>query len=181
MAFDALARLAAGSAAANPDGANRRTRGARALATVVVHVSKSAYERGVTQAGEICEIEGAGPIPVGVARRLASDAILKALVTDGVDVTRVAHLGRTIPAHLRTAVQTRDLTCVIDGCEVDRHLEIDHNAPFAEGGPTSLENLGRVCAHHHDLKTRRDLRRVGALGRQRLVTKEEFARAGPGP
>ena len=179
VAFDALVQLAAGSTEADPSRPTGRTRAARALATVVVHVSKTAYERGMTEAGEICEIEGAGPIPVGVARRLTSDAILTALVTDGVDVTRVAHLGRTIPAHVRTAVQTRDRACVIEGCEVDRHLEIDHNVPFAEGGPTTPGNLGRVCHHHHDLKTRRDLRRVGLLGRQRLVSAAEYARAGP--
>ena len=89
---------------------------------VVVHVSKDAYERGWTERGERCEIEGIGPVPVGVARRLAADCIMKAVVTDGVDITRVAHLGRSIPAHLRTAVETRDPVCVIAGCEVDRHL-----------------------------------------------------------
>ena len=143
---------------------------------VVVHVSRDAYARGWTERGEICEIEGVGPVPVGVARRLAADCVLKAVVTDGIDVTRVAHVGRSIPTHLRTAIETRDRVCVIAGCEVDRHLEIDHNIPFALGGPTSLANLASLCHHHHDLKTRHDLRRVGPLGQQRLVTTEEFER-----
>ncbi len=156
-----------------------KTRGSRPLAMVVLHVSHAAYARGVTHRGEICEIEGIGPVPVAVARRLAADSIVKAVVMDGVDVTRVAHFGRTIPAHLRTAVETRDRACVIAGCEIDRHLEIDHNVPVAIRGETSLANLGRVCHHHHDLKTRRDLRRIGPLGHQRLVTTAEYARAGP--
>ena len=156
-----------------------RTRGGRPLAMVVLHVSHAAYARGSTHRGEICEIEGIGPVPVAVARRLAADSIVKAVVIDGVDVTRVAHFGRTIPAHLRTAVETRDRTCVIAGCETDRHLEIDHNVPVAMRGETSLVNLGRVCHHHHDLKTRRDLRRIGPLGHQRLVNTAEYARAGP--
>ncbi|MEP6624220.1 MAG: DUF222 domain-containing protein [Acidimicrobiia bacterium] len=158
-----------------------RTRGSRPLAVVVVHISHAAYQRGWTEPGEICEIEGLGPLPVGVALRLASDAILKAVVVDGVDVTRVAHLGRTIPAHLRTAIEVRDRTCVIEGCEVDRHLEIDHNIPVAAGGLTTLANLGRLCHHHHAQKTLRDLRRAGPLGRQQLVTRNQHQRAGPGP
>jgi hypothetical protein len=70
---------------------------------------------------------------------------------------------------------------VIEGCEFERHLQIDHNIPVAAGGLTSRANLGRICHHHHSVKTVRDLRRIGPLGRQQLVTKEEFARVGPGP
>ena len=200
VAFDAMVRMAelfaqsraAGTADAPtctpievsdtaPRGTTVRTRGSRPLAMVVVHVSHAAYQRGWTQRGEICEIEGLGPVPVGVALRLASDAIMKAVVIDGVDVTRVSHLGRTIPTHLRTAIETRDRCCVIDGCEIDRHLEIDHNVPVAAGGRTELANLGRICHHHHALKTLRDLRRVGPLGCQQLMARAEYARAGPGP
>jgi hypothetical protein len=191
VAFDAMVAMARAfttqdaatenASLTRPSDTRPKTRGARPLATVVVHVSHDAYQRGWTEPGDICEIEGHGPIPVGVARRLAADCILKALVVDGVDVTRVAHLGRLIPAHLRTAIETRDRTCVIAGCEIDRHLEIDHNVPHATRGPTSLENLARVCHHHHAMKTIHDLRRVGPLGRQRLVTTAEFERAGPGP
>ena len=202
VAFDALVRMAelfAQSCAAKngdvtadpaggapepdtaPCGTVMRTRGSRPLAMVVVHVSHAAYQRGWTERGEICEIEGLGPVPVGVALRLASDAVIKAVLIDGVDVTRVSHLGRTIPAHLRTAIETRDRCCVIEGCEIDRHLEIDHNIPVATGGRTELANLARICHHHHSLKTLRDLRRVGPLGRQQLVTRSEPARAGPGP
>jgi hypothetical protein len=181
-AFDALVALAEGSVRGEPPRtagapAPPRRRGGRPLALVVLHVSHTAYERGWTEPGEICEIEGVGPVPVGVGRRLAADCILKAVVTHGADVTRVAHHGRSIPTHLRSAVETRDRVCVIAGCEVDRHLEIDHNIPFATGGPASLDNLGGCCHHHHDLKTRHDLRRIGPLGRQQLVTKEEYERA----
>jgi hypothetical protein len=179
-AFDALVALAEhsarGSATDETEPTRERKKGGRPLAMVVLHVSQTAYERGWTERGGLCEIEGVGPVPVGVAHRLASDCIMKAVVTDGVDITRVAHLGRSTPAHLRTGVETRDRVCVIAGCEVDRHLEIDHNIPHAIGGPASMENLARPCHYHHDLKTRHDLRRVGPLGQQRLVTKEEFER-----
>ena len=197
VAFDAIVAMAEHFARSRASGENEcdsdsasapaatgkvaKSRGARPLAMVVVHVSHAAYERGWTEAGEFCEIEGLGPVPVSVSRRLASDSILKAVVRDGVDITRVAHLGRTIPAHLRTGVEVRDPRCVIADCEIDRHLEIDHNTPVAAGGETSLANLGRLCHHHHTLKTLRDLRRIGPLGNQSLVTQDEYARAGPGP
>jgi len=32
-------------------------------------------------------------------------------------------------------------------------LEIDHIKPFAEGGPTTFENLVRLCKRHHLQKT----------------------------
>ena len=164
-----------------PNGKRAKTRGSRPLAVIVVHVSYAAYLRGYTVPGEICEIEGAGPITVATAYRLASDSIMKAVVNDGVDISLISHLGRTISAHLRTGVEVRDPTCNIEGCEIDRHLEIDHNIPVAAGGLTCLANIGRLCHHHHYLKTLRDLRRIGPHGNQKLVTKQEYERAGPGP
>ncbi|HEX7277732.1 MAG TPA: HNH endonuclease signature motif containing protein [Acidimicrobiales bacterium] len=73
--------------------------------------------------------------------------------TKGVDVVAVAHRGRTIPAHLRSALELRDPTCVIPGCDLRDRLEIDHVVPFAEGGPTALDNLARLRHRHHALKT----------------------------
>jgi hypothetical protein len=101
----------------------------------------------------VCDIPGVGPIPVAAARRLAADAVLKVIVTKGVDVVAVAHGGRSVPAHVRSALEARDPVCVVPGCDVRRGLEIDHLAPYAEGGPSTLGNLARICAWHHLLKT----------------------------
>ncbi len=109
--------------------------------------------RGTVSPGEICEIPGVGPIPVEVARRLAADSILSVLVTNGIDVTSVAHAGRTIPASVRRALVERDPVCVVPGCGLRDGLEIDHVEPFATGGPTTLGNLARLCHWHHYLKT----------------------------
>jgi hypothetical protein len=122
-------------------------------AMVHVRVDHQALVRGHVEPGEICEIAGIGPIPVEVARRLAVDSILSVLVTDGKDVTSVAHAGRTIPASLRTALIERDQGCVVPGCGLGEGLEIDHVEPFAQGGETSLANLVRLCHWHHYLKT----------------------------
>jgi hypothetical protein len=42
----------------------------------------------------LCEITGVGPVPVEVARRLLGESILKLVITNGVDVANVTHLGR---------------------------------------------------------------------------------------
>jgi hypothetical protein len=147
LSFDAMVQLADDAAAGRFVEAP-----SRAPATVVVRVDHSAFTRGVTEPGEVCEIAGVGPVPVSVARRLSSDAIIKALITDGTDVRAVSHVGRTIPTRLRTAVEEQYPECAEDGCHVDRHLEIDHKKPVAEGGPTALWNLQRLCHHHHDRK-----------------------------
>ncbi|HMC72204.1 MAG TPA: hypothetical protein VKJ07_23805, partial [Mycobacteriales bacterium] len=63
------------------------------------------------------EITGLGPIPVSTARELLGDSILKLVITKGVDVLHVTHLGRgpnaaqrVAPTHpprrVRPAVQT---------------------------------------------------------------------------
>ncbi|MGH9097451.1 MAG: DUF222 domain-containing protein [Acidimicrobiales bacterium] len=123
-------------------------------ATMVhVRVDHEALMRGHLEPGEICEIPGIGPIPVDVARRLAADSILSVLITDGVDVTSVAHAGRTIPGAIRTALIERDPVCVVPGCGIREGLEIDHLLPFGNDGPTSLANLARLCHWHHYLKT----------------------------
>ncbi|MEA2972811.1 MAG: hypothetical protein QOG82_1269 [Actinomycetota bacterium] len=120
---------------------------------VHVRVDHAALVRGHVEDGETCDIPGVGPIPVATARALATDGVLKVLVTKGVDVVAVAHGGRTVPAHLRSALETRDPKCVVPGCDVRDRLEIDHLVCFAEGGPTTLENLARLCHRHHALKT----------------------------
>jgi 5-methylcytosine-specific restriction endonuclease McrA len=160
LAFDALVALTS-SAGGERDG--------EPGCAIVVRVDHAAFRRGHTEAGEMCEVPGVGPIPVSVADRLSDDAILKALIVDGEDVRAVAHLGRTIPARLRTAVEEMFPECAVEGCHVNRHLEIDHNVPISEGGPTALWNLRRLCAHHHEYKHARDLRLEGEGTRQRFV------------
>lgn len=155
LAADALVSLVGGEPGATGAGRGRSTSqgGSGPVAMVHVRVDREALSRGHLEPGEICEIPGIGPIPVEVARELATDSILSVLVTDGIDVTAVAHAGRTIPASLRRALIERDPVCVVPGCEVRDRLEIDHVDPVGSGGPTSLANLVRLCKWHHYLKT----------------------------
>ncbi len=122
----------------------------------VVHlrVDAAALRRGKLEPGEVCEIPGIGPVSLSTARSVLADSVIKAVVTNGVDVAAVAHVGRTIPRALMTALAERDPVCVVNRCEQAYGLEVDHyRVAWADGGPSELWNLARLCRHHHRLKT----------------------------
>ena len=121
--------------------------------SVIVRVDRDALLRGHTEGDECCEIDNQGPIPVAMARDLANDSFLRIVFHEAGDIRAVCHLGRTINQQLRTALVFQDSTCVVPGCGTSFGLEIDHIVPFAEGGPTTLDNLALLCHHHHFLKT----------------------------
>jgi HNH endonuclease len=129
------------------------TQTTRPNAVINIRVDIDALKRGRTEHGEVCEIPGVGPIPVATATEYLGEAFIKLLVLDGVEIKTVAHMGRHIPAPLRTAVEERDRVCQVPTCDMAMGLEMDHIVPFAEGGPASLENLVRLCKRHHLQKT----------------------------
>jgi hypothetical protein len=108
--------------------------------SLMVRVDLDALFRGSVESGEVCEIDNQGPIPVAMARDLASDSFLRLVFHRAGDIRAVSHLGRTINRRLRTALAHRDRCCVVPGCGVPYGLEIDHVVPFASGGPTELDN-----------------------------------------
>jgi hypothetical protein len=119
--------------------------------TVVIRVDASRL------AGEdgVCETSK-GPVPVDEAiGAILAGAFTKVVLRDGVDITKVAHVGRHIPAELKTAVMERDgFCCVRPGCGATQRLEIHHyKVDYAKGGVTSYWNLGTLCRHDHVLVT----------------------------
>ena len=148
---DALAALVTGASSSG-----------RARADVVIVSDLTAWRRGHVHPGEACHVIGGGSIPVSVAKELSSDAFLKAVIHDGVEISTVAHFGRHIPAHLRTALELgappdfQGVTCSEPGCERRYGLEWDHVNPVANGGPTSYRNLKPRCYGDHRDKTERD-------------------------
>jgi hypothetical protein len=140
--------------------------GRRRNPEVVFHVDLEAFRRGSLDDGERCEIPGVGPVPLHVVEDVLGDATAKLVLSDGVDVRTVCHMGRTVPAHLETALEARDAACVVPGCNVTLGLEIDHwQIPWARGGPTALWNLARICKLHHRLKTYEGYRLGGGPGK----------------
>ncbi len=149
VAADALVEMARHAAAAQPADPLRPM----PSALIHVRVDHAALVRGHTERGEVCEVPGVGPVTVGWVGSLLADALVAALEVDDGEVLKVAHLGRVIPARVRTALVERDRACVVPGCSADSDLEIDHIRPIASGGRTELANLCRLCRFHHYLKT----------------------------
>jgi len=153
----------------------------RPKALVKIVVDHEVLTSGVAMAEQTCHIEGVGPIPAATAQALAQDAILQVLVRKGGDVVAVSRAKRTIPSRLRAALEVRDPTCVVAGCDEDRRLEIDHVVPIAGKGKTELKNLARLCHHHHFLKTTCGYRLSGTPGAWRWETPSQIEGARPPP
>jgi hypothetical protein len=85
-----------------------------------------------------------------VLRRLACEAgiVLAALAGDGTPLD-LGRRQRRLSAALRRAVHLRDRTCTFPGCHTTRHLHAHHVHHWSQGGPTDLNNLVLLCAHHH--------------------------------
>jgi hypothetical protein len=100
---------------------------------------------------------GCGTLGTGVAitteaaRRIASDAAVIPMVlgssSEPLDVGRAT---RTIPSAIRRAVVARDSGCVHPGCTAPAAwCQTHHVQHWADGGPTSLQNLVLLCHRHH--------------------------------
>ena len=111
--------------------ADHRDRSAKAKATParylgIIRIDHTALRRGSVEGDEVCEIVGLGPIPVSVARELLGDAILKLVITKGVDVMNVTHLGRSVTVAQQVALWWQSPQCTRLGCTRTRRLENDH-------------------------------------------------------
>ena len=121
---------------------------------VIVLVDHAALLRGRTTAGETCEITGVGPISVETARAiLRDDPFLAVVVRRGRDVVNVAHHGRGLNAHQRTAIEAGGLRCTNVACNRTIAIEIDHRTPWAADPITALANQDPLCPGCHRQKT----------------------------
>jgi hypothetical protein len=120
----------------------------------------------------VCEIAGLGPIPVSVARDLLGDAIVKLVITKGVDVMNVTHLGRSATAAQRIALLWTKPKCANAACS-SRFVQLDHRKPWAETKHTKLEELDPLCPHDHDLKTNHGWLLVDGTGRRAFVAPDD--------
>ena len=83
------------------------------------------------------------------SRRMACDAAVVAMVhaKDG-SMLSVGRRTRTIPPHIRRALEERDRGCRFPGCGC-RFTEAHHVKHWADGGETSLRNTLLLCRRHH--------------------------------
>jgi len=154
--------------AADP-GARRRVN-PRFLA--LLRIDLEALLRGRVAGDELCEITGVGPVPVEVARGLLGDAVLKLVLTRGVDVGNVTHLGRGPTAAQKIALAWTNPTCSVEGCYRSR-IEYDHRDDYARTRHTRLDELDPLCGYHHGLKTRHGWALVAGTGKRAMIPPDD--------
>jgi hypothetical protein len=114
---------------------------------VVVHVD-AAVLADPDQPGQSA-LEDGPHVSAETSRRLACDASRVVMRHDGEG--RAVEIGartRTIPPALRRALHNRDRSCRFPGCNA-RFGQGHHVRHWAQGGPTTLENLVVLCRRHH--------------------------------
>ncbi|MDE2874971.1 MAG: DUF222 domain-containing protein [Gemmatimonadota bacterium] len=84
------------------------------------------------------------------SRRMACDAARVAMGHRDGEVVSVGRRTRTIPPHIRRALEERDRGCRYPGC-ASRFTEAHHVKHWADGGETSLANTILLCRRHHRL------------------------------
>jgi hypothetical protein len=163
-----------GASTSAPRSSSAKPKGRATAAAVwkaILRVDHAAWVRGYVEGEEVCEIAGFGPIPVSVAREMiaSGDPFLAAVVTKGVTVTGVAHLGRKPTAYQQTALEWRDPTCAADGCSATARLQNDHRDGWADTHITQVDSLDRLCPPMHQLKTRDGWSLVDGVGKRPFV------------
>jgi len=117
-------------------------------ATIGVHVDARVL------AGEagMAELDNATAIAMETAQRLACDSRWY-IVVDGPDglPMGIGRVSRSIPPYLAREIRHRDGGCRFPGCERKLWTNIHHQKPWADGGPTDMNNLLVLCGPHHRL------------------------------
>ncbi|WP_255769049.1 HNH endonuclease signature motif containing protein [Pseudarthrobacter sulfonivorans] len=108
---------------------------------------------------EPAELDGYGPIPASMARRLVADgagSFYRVLVDprDGAPL-EIGRENYRLPESMKRWLRMRDGKCTFPGCS--NHTldnEVDHLTAWQQGGTTGISNLGQACPRHHRLKHR---------------------------
>jgi Domain of unknown function (DUF222) len=141
---DALITLVRGGGSSSSNGP------ARSVYTVVAHIP---LETLLDESSGLCgELERGGLISADVVRRLACEAELIIAVDD--DAGHTMYEGRqtrdATPTQRREILR-RDRHCRFPGCGHVAFWIPHHIKGWADMGPTDLDNLCCLCAHHHNL------------------------------
>ncbi|HEX7354467.1 MAG TPA: DUF222 domain-containing protein [Mycobacteriales bacterium] len=105
--------------------------------------------------GHPAAVLDAGPaiplLPLGpdTLRRLTCQALLEPATHPDQPPPTTQH--RFATSRQRRALLARDGGCAFPGCRQRRHLHAHHRHPWSDGGPTTMQNLLLICAHHHRL------------------------------
>ncbi len=155
----ALAELVRSGVAAG-SGRDRSGRGPVTELTLVAHAAdpigrhrphQHETESSAGNCYRASESTNVSDLPESTVRTLCCDPVIRAVVVDSlgnpIDLGRAT---RIVPKGLRRALQVRDGGCVFPGCDApSAWCDLHHVVHWADGGPTSVENLASLCRHHH--------------------------------
>ena len=176
-------------------------RGGRGTVTDLTLVAHAADPLGTAK----CHAGGPGSTGANAAGTDLSEATVRTLCCDPVIRTVVldslgnpVDLGRStrlVPKRLRRALEVRDGGCVFPGCDApSAWCDSHHVVHWADGGPTSAQNLASLCRHHHGVSHRKGwtmtvdphheqrfcwTRPDGTVLRSQRAGDHEVSRAGP--
>ena len=165
IVFDAMIE----AVASGGPGINDRSGRPKLRYLTLLRIDLEALARGDVADGEVCEITGLGPIPIATARELLGESVLKLVVTKGVDVLHVTHLGRGVNTAQQIALLWQQPVCTRLGCGRRQRLENDHRVDWATVHCTELGNIEPLCSGDHDLKTRHGWALVEGIGKRAMV------------
>jgi len=98
----------------------------------------------------VAEVQGVGPVPAEVARRLACDAnvVLSVEPRDG-SILDQGRARRDPTVAQRIEIARRDKGCRFPGCTFTEFTDVHHIQHWVHGGVTNLDNLVTLCDRHH--------------------------------
>ena len=112
---------------------------------------------------------------MAAAREMLSEAVLKLVITNGVDVRNVTHLGRGPNTAQKIALLWEQPRCTREGCGRRARLEYDHvdGYEYHRTRHTRLDELTPLCDPDHDLKTYHGWALVEGKGVRAMVPPED--------
>ncbi len=144
-AFADLVRLASGADTTVSGGLPTQLIVTIALASLQAQLGERGVACGLTEDGRA--------LTAATIRKMACDAsIIPTVLGSNSEPLDIGRATRTIPVGIRRALTVRDGHCAFPGCDrPPRWADAHHIRHWADGGPTSLDNLVTLCGHHHDV------------------------------
>ena len=109
---------------------------------VMVHIDPDALRSD----DGVCRLDDGPALAPETVKRMLCDGSFVPITPNG-----VGRKTRSISPALRRALAVRDNGCRFPGCTHERFVDGHHIKHWADGGPTSLDNLILLCPFHHRL------------------------------
>jgi hypothetical protein len=104
---------------------------------------------------------------------MLGESVLKLVITKGVDVANMTHLGRGPNTAQKVALLWQQPVCSREGCGRRAGVQYDHRIDWAITHHTRLDETDPLCDPDHDLKTRLGWALVEGTGVRPMVPRDD--------